>query len=156
MINALIVRDASLKTGVRKVWNVRPHFGRSVMRTREGRAAARGFSELNGLFLLPSRIGSVIREQRPAAATTRTTGCSLKFIGVWCKWRRIDSWNDSAVKLTAREIPAKNSAPGVIPEVGVQTRPRPTSENIRWSSSPRPVKQAPSYRRATKGEARRE
>jgi hypothetical protein len=71
------VRDASVKTGCGKVWNVRPFFGRSVMRSREARAARSGFSRLNGLSFWLSRIGSVIREQRPAAATTRKSCCSL-------------------------------------------------------------------------------
>lgn len=71
----LVRSDASMKTGGKLVLSVRPHFGRSVLRSRipVRTATFQRFSLLNGLFLLPFRIGSVIREQRPAAATTRTT-----------------------------------------------------------------------------------
>ncbi len=48
-------------------------FGRSVLRCREARASFRGISQLNGLFLCPSRIGSVNCGQRHANATTRKT-----------------------------------------------------------------------------------
>jgi hypothetical protein len=71
------VRDAGVETCWLELWNVRPRFGRSVMRSRKARTAASGFSQLNGLSFWLSRIGSVNCEQRQANATTRKSRRSL-------------------------------------------------------------------------------
>ena len=69
--------DGNEKPSSLLILDVRPHFGRSVYAKPRGshrpQTLSGGFSGLCGHFPLPFRIGSVIREQRPAAATTRTT-----------------------------------------------------------------------------------
>lgn len=89
-----------------------PLFGRSVLRCREARNRSRKRNfRTERPFSLAHRIGSVIREQRPARATTRTTGCSLNAA------ERVETpWNPRC--LITRQQP---------------------SENIRWSSRPSPV-----------------
>jgi len=127
-----------VKTDCWKVLNVRPHFGRSVMRSREARAASSGFSRLNGLFLLPSRIGSVIREQRPAAATTRTTGRSLNDAVACRGW--MDWGNLQITQLI--EIPVLKrghyTPPTQVSPIGMKAILPASFKELRWSSRTRP------------------
>lgn len=74
-----------------------------------------------------ARTGSVIREQRQANATTRTTGCSLYELAVLGLWvaSRYNPFG-GAVQNSCEMIESKYARPI-------------HSENIRWSSSPSPV-----------------
>lgn len=56
----------------------------------------RRFSELNGLYLAHVRIGSVIREQRPARATTRTTREIAAGLNPACG-SKLHGWSSSPV-----------------------------------------------------------
>jgi hypothetical protein len=100
--------------------NVRPFFGRSVLRSREARTATRsGFSELNGFFFaLPNRPCNC--EQRPATATTRKTCCSLNSL---------------------RGVRPEHPQSGVSVQSGLDCvwNAGANSESNGWSSSPRPV-----------------
>ena len=127
-----IVRDASLKTGCGKVWNVRPRFGRSVLRSRKARNRPQRIFKTERLFLLPSRIGSVNCGQHHANAMTRTTGCSLNGN---CG-SEIAGWNSTR---TVRETPRERPWPLQRVSASQRKSHRFHSENIRWSSRPRPV-----------------
>lgn len=91
-------------------------------------------------FSLAHRIGSVIREQRPARATTRTTGCSLKSDSDRRAMKR-------ACRAVRVMVERNNETPSGTPGAGRAEKKRQiprrgrcqNSENIRWSSRPSPV-----------------
>jgi hypothetical protein len=84
---------------------------------------------LNGLFLWLSRIGSVIREQRPAAATTRKSCCSLNAGVLRCICGSIARKFESRCKKPTRQ-PSGNAASRIA------TRPALDAESVSSSTGP--------------------
>lgn len=121
--------DAGVKTCWSEIWNSKTlcfePFSNAIPRGSHRRQ--RNFTT-ERLFLLPFRIGSVIREQRPAAATTRTTvffeSCG---VGREISPRRCDGMMQKSFHVTT-DLPD-----------GRETYGHHTIQGTRWSSRTRPV-----------------